>query len=328
VGTRRYVLKKLVQAFITFLAIMIFNFFLFRVWSPGDPVSFLTRGQGANISQEERQALIEEYGLDKSTWGQFAEYMKDTLSLKLGASSYYQGEPVIDVFLRSLWPTLLLVGLSTLFSMIIGIWMGIRSGWRRGSTFDRASMIGSLVLYSMPEFWLGMLLLLLFSSALGWFPVGGRISTNASELSAIGYVMDVANHLFLPVLTLTLAYLGEFYLVMRSSLLDVLGEDYITTARAKGVPERRVLNHHAVRNALLPTVTLVALSFGYVIGGAITVEVVFSYQGLGLLTYTAILAKDYWLLQGLFLFFTLAVIVFNLIADFTYAYLDPRVREA
>jgi len=328
VGTRRYILRKLVQAFITLVAILIFNFFLFRVWSPGDPVSFLTRGQGANISEQERQALIEDYGLDKSTWGQFTEYMKDTLMLKLGSSSFYQGEPVMSVFLRFLWPTLLLFGISTLFSMIIGIWLGIRSGWRRGSLFDRTSMIGSLVLYSMPEFWLGMLLLLLFSSTLGWFPVGGRISTNAYELSGFGNAIDVANHLFLPVLTLTLAYIGQFYLVMRSSLLDVLGEDYITTARAKGVSERQVLRHHAVRNALLPTVTLVALSFGYVIGGAITVEVVFSYQGLGLLTYTAILSKDYWLLQGMFLFFTLAVIVFNLIADFTYAYLDPRVREA
>ena len=189
-------------------------------------------------------------------------------------------------------------------------------------------MVTSLVFYSMPEFWLGMMLLLLFSTTLQWFPVGGRISTNVSELSTLGYFLDVANHLFLPVLTLTVAYVGEFYLVMRSSLLDVLGEDYITTARAKGVPERFVLNRHAVRNALLPTVTLVALSFGYVLGGVITVEVVFSYQGLGLLTYTAILGKDYWLLQGLFLFFTVAMIVFNLISDLVYAYLDPRVREA
>ena len=327
-GTRQYVLKKISQAVVTLIAIMIFNFFLFRVWSPGDPVSFLTRGQGANISEEERQALIHEYGLDKSTWGQFTEYMKDTLTLKLGVSSFYQGETVMSVFMRFLWPTLLLVGTSTIFSMIIGIWMGIRSGWRRGSAFDRTSMFGSLVLYSMPEFWLGMLLLLLFSTSLGWFPVGGRISTNVSEMNGIQYGLDVANHLFLPVLTLTLAYLGEYYLVMRSSLLDVLGEDYITTARAKGVLERQVLNRHAVRNALLPTVTLIALSFGYVIGGVITVEVVFSYQGLGLLTYTAILSKDYWLLQGLFLFFTLAVIGFNLASDFAYAYLDPRVREA
>jgi peptide/nickel transport system permease protein len=328
VRTRQYIARKVVQAFLTLVAILIFNFFLFRVWSPGDPVSFLTRGQGFNISLEERAELIREYGLDKSTWGQFTEYMRDTFTGKLGVSSFYQGESVMAIFLRFLTPTLLLIGISTILSMIIGIWMGIRSGWRRGSVFDRSSMFFSLVLYSMPEFWLGMLLLLLFSTALGWFPVGGRISTNVSELDTFGYVLDVANHLFLPVLTLTLGYLGEFYLLMRSSLLDVLGEDYITTARAKGVLERNVLNRHAVRNALLPTVTLIALSFGYVIGGAITVEVVFSYQGLGLLTYTAIVAKDYWLLQGLFLFFSVAVIVFNLTSDLVYGYLDPRVREA
>jgi peptide/nickel transport system permease protein len=328
VGTRQYVVRKIVQAFLTLLAILIFNFFLFRVWSPGDPISFLTRGQGANITQEERSELIHEYGLDKPVFGQFAEYMKDTFVGKLGVSSFYQGESVMSVFWRFLPPTLLLVGISTALSMAIGIWMGIRSGWRRGSTFDRFSMFFSLILYSMPEFWLGMILLLLFSTALGWFPVGGRISPTVSSLSTWGYISDVADHLFLPVLTLTLGYLGEFYLLMRSSLLDVLGEDYITTARAKGVLERNVLNRHAVRNALLPTVTLIALSFGYVIGGAITVEVVFSYQGLGLLTYTAIVAKDYWLLQGLFLFFSLAVIGFNLASDLVYAYLDPRVREA
>jgi peptide/nickel transport system permease protein len=321
-------LRKIVQAFLTLVVILIFNFFLFRVWSPGDPVTFLTRGQGANISPEERAGLIREYGLDKPVLGQLLEYLKDTAVGKLGVSSFYQGEPVRSVFLRFLPPTLLLVGISTTLSMIIGVWMGIRSGWRRGSSFDRFSMFFSLILYSMPEFWLGMLLLLLFSTALGWFPVGGRVSTDVSSLSTFGYVADVANHLFLPVLTLTLGYLGEFYLLMRSSLLDVLGEDYITTARAKGVLERNVLNRHAVRNALLPTVTLIALSFGYVIGGAITVEVVFSYQGLGLLTYTAIVAKDYWLLQGLFLFFSLAVISFNLVSDLVYAYLDPRVREA
>jgi peptide/nickel transport system permease protein len=328
VGTRQYVIRKIVQAFVTLLAILIFNFFLFRVWSPGDPVSFLTRGQGFNLSLEERAAVIKEYGLDKSTWGQFTEYMKDTFTGKLGVSSFYQGESVMAIFFRFLTPTLLLVGISTMISMVVGIWMGIRSGWRRGSKFDRGSMFFSLILYSMPEFWLGMLLLMFFSSALGWFPVGGRVSTNVSSMGTLEYITDVAEHLFLPVLTLALGYLGEFYLLMRSSLLDVLGEDYITTARAKGVLERNVLNRHAVRNALLPTVTLIALSFGYVIGGAITVEVVFSYQGLGLLTYTAIVSKDYWLLQGLFLFFSVAVIAFNLVSDLVYAYLDPRVREA
>jgi peptide/nickel transport system permease protein len=134
--------------------------------------------------------------------------------------------------------------------------------------------------------------------------------------------------MFLPTLTLTLAYLGEYYLLMRSSLLEVLGEEYVTTARAKGIGEQKVLWHHAVRNALLPTVTLVALSFGFVIGGAVTVELVFSYPGLGLLTFTALDAQDYALLQGMFLFFSLAVILANLAADLLYSYLDPRVREA
>jgi peptide/nickel transport system permease protein len=328
VGTRRYVLRKVVQAVLTLFAVLIFNFFLFRVWSPGNPVDFLTRGQGALLDEVEKQEIIHDYGLDKSAWGQFTDFLGDTLRGDLGLSSFYQGEPVMDVFLRNLWPTLLLVGLSTIISTIVGIWMGIRSGWDRGSAFDRFSMGTSLVLYSMPEFWLGMLMLLLFSSTLGWFPISGRVSLDSSEFGTLAYVGDIAHHLFLPALTLALAYLGEYYLVMRSSLLDVLGEEYITTARAKGVRERMVLRHHAVRNALLPTITLVALSFGYVLGGAITVEVVFGYQGLGLLTYTAIQATDYWLLQGIFLFSTAAIILANFVADLLYAYLDPRVREA
>jgi len=326
VGKRRYVLRKLVQAFITLIAILIFNFFLFRVWSPGDPVSFLTRGQGANISPEERQDLIEEYGLDKSTTGQFVEYVKDTATLKLGASSFYQGEPVMEVFLRFLWPTLLLVGLSTLFSMIIGIWLGIRSGWRRGSAFDRTSMIGSLVLYSMPEFWLGMLLLLLFSSTLEWFPVGGRISTNASDLSGVGYALDVANHLFLPVLTLTLAYIGQFYLVMRSSLLDVLGEDYITTARAKGLTERTVIYGHALKNSLISLITVLGTNIGALVSGLVVTEQIFAWPGLGWQMVTSIAMRDYQVVQGAVLYTALMFVTINLLVDVCYALLDPRIH--
>jgi peptide/nickel transport system permease protein len=327
VGSRRYITSKLLQAALTLFAVITFNFFLFRVWSPGDPVAFLTRGQGANIDQVEQQEIIAEYGLDENIWGQYTEFLSDTFRGDLGVSSFYKA-PVFEVFMDNLWPTVLLVGGATLISTIVGIWMGIRSGWNRGSKFDHASMGTSLVLYSMPEFWLGMIILLFFSGVLGWFPVSGRVSTNVSTLGTIGYIGDVLHHLFLPMLTLALAYLGEYYLVMRSSLLDVLGEEYITTARAKGVKERFVLRRHAVRNALLPTVTLIALSLGYVLGGAITVEVVFGYQGLGLLTVTAIDGKDYWLLQGIFLFATAAIIIMNLVADLLYAYLDPRVREA
>jgi peptide/nickel transport system permease protein len=179
----------------------------------------------------------------------------------------------------------------------------------------------------MPDFWLAMMLLILFSTTLGWFPSGGFASPDAA-LSGVAHIVDVANHVFLPCLTLTLGYLGEYYLVMRSSLLDVIGEEYITTVRAKGIPERQVLWGHAVRNALLPTISQIALGFGFVITGAITVELVFSYPGLGLLTIQAIDAQDFLLLQGLFLFFSIAVLLSNLVADVLYSYFDPRVREA
>lgn len=327
-GTRGYVLRKVVQAFLTLLAVIVFNFFLFRIL-PADPVALLTRGAGAQLSPEEQAEVRASYGLDEPLFpGQFLDFMGDTLRLDFGVSWILRpGEEVVSVFFDALWPTVILVGLSTLFSMIIGVILGVYSGWRRGGKLDMSSMGFSLVFYSMPEFWLGMLLILLFSTTLGWFPASGRTSVG-SDLTGMAHLADVANHLFLPLLTLTLAFIGEFYLVMRSSLLDVLGEDYITTARAKGVREKWVLRRHAVRNALLPTITLVALSFGFVLGGAITVEYVFGYQGLGLLTFNALSARDYPLLQGVFLFASAAVIVMNLIADLIYGYFDPRVREA
>lgn len=326
-GTWTYLLKKVGQLIITLLFILIFNFFLFRAWLPGDPVSSLTRSSGAQFSAAEQQELIREYGLDKPLTQQFWIVMGDTVVGKLGVSSVFAPETVSQVLLRLLPWTLLLVGVSTIVSTIVGILIGIYAGWRRAGWFDRSSMGTSLTLYSMPEFVLGMLLLIVFSTWLGWFPPGGHQTTDAG-ISGFAAFTDIANHLFLPALTLALAFIGEYYLVMRSSLLDVLGEDFITTARAKGVREKNVLRHHAVRNALLPTVTLIALNFGFVIGGAITVELVFSYQGLGQVTYTALNANDYWLLGGLFLFFSLAVLVANFIADLIYVYLDPRVREA
>jgi peptide/nickel transport system permease protein len=328
VGTRGYVLRKVVQALLTLVAVVVFNFFLFRIL-PADPVALLTRGAGAQLSPEEQAELRADYGLDQPLFpGQFLDFMGDTLRLDFGDSLILRpNESVVAVFVEAMWPTILLVGLSTVFSTIIGVVLGIYSGWRRGGKLDVSSMGVSLVLYSMPEFWLGMLLILLFSTTLGWFPASGHESVG-SDLTGLDRLADVLNHLFLPLLTLTLAYIGEFYLVMRSSLLDVLGEDYIQTARAKGVREKFVLRRHAVRNALLPTITLIALSFGFVLGGAITVEYVFGYQGLGLLTYNALSARDYPLLQGVFLFASAAVIVMNLVADLVYGYFDPRVREA
>ena len=223
------------------------------------------------------------------------------------------------------WPTVLLVGLGTLLSTVIGIWIGIKGGWRRGSAFDTTTLYGSLALYSIPEGWLGMLLLLVLSGMLGLFPAGGYESGGETGVARL---VDVLNHLFLPLLTLTLGYLGQYAIIMRSSMIDVTHEDFVMSARAKGVPEYQVRRRHVVPNAFLPTFTLIFLNFGFVLGGAIVVEAVFSWPGLGLLTYEAINQLDYPVIQGVFLLSSAAVIAFNLAADITYGYLDPRVREA
>lgn len=322
----RYLLLKIGQALFTMVFVVTFNFFLFRVM-PADPVQLLTRTQGVRLSEEDRLRLTQELGLDLPLPQQFVAYLGDLSRGYLGDSLLYPGRSVTSVFSDFLLPTLLLVGASTVLTIAIGLYLGIRGGWNRGSKGDVASMGGSLLLYSMPEFWLGMMLFTLFATILGWFPQGGFRSAGVS-LTGFDAVVDVLNHMALPAITLTLAYLGEYYIVMRSSLLDVLGEEYITAVRAKGVRENVVLWRHAVRNALLPTVTLVALSFAYVIGGAITVELVFSYPGVGLLTFEALEAQDFPLLQGMFLFFSLAVVIGNLLADLLYARLDPRVKEA
>jgi peptide/nickel transport system permease protein len=325
-GGRRYILRKLAQALFTLVFVLVFNFFLFRIM-PGDPVRLLTKQKGIELSAAAQANLIRDLGLDKPLPAQFVDYVDDTLHGRFGLSFIFQGQTVMEVFLRFLWPTVLLVGTATVLMTIIGLYLGIRGGWDRGSKFDLGSMGLSLTLYSMPDFWLAMMLLILFSTALGWFPSGGYSTPNA-DLSGVDHIVDILNHMFLPVLTLTLGYLGEYYLVMRSSLLDVMGEEYITTVRAKGVREGKVLWGHAVRNALLPTISQIALGFGFVIGGAVTVELVFSYPGLGLLTIEALDAQDFLLLQGLFLFFSLAVLISNLAADILYSWFDPRVREA
>jgi peptide/nickel transport system permease protein len=324
---RRYFFQKVAQVILTMIFILVFNFFLFRVM-PGDPVKLLARSSGAHLSVEAQAQLEADLGLDQPMFQQFLTYTKNTLTGDLGLSQItYPGESVTSIFAQFMWPTLLLVGLSTIFSTVFGMLMGIYGGWRRGGGFDLSSMGVSLVLYAMPEFWLGILLLITFAVGLGLFPTGGSQSVTVTY-TGMAHVVDVINHLFLPCLTLTLAYLGEYYLLMRSSLLDVTGEEYVTLARAKGLREKHVLWRHAVPNALLPTVTLIALNFGFVLGGAITVEAVYSYPGLGLLTFDALQSKDFALLQGMFLFFSLAVILANFVADLLYVYLDPRVRAA
>jgi peptide/nickel transport system permease protein len=330
VGTQRYLLGKVVRLVVTLFFVLTFTFFLFHVLMPGDPVSVFLRQAGAKYSPEQIDALRHRFGLDQPVFpNQYVRYLKDTATLHLGYSTFqYPGASVSHIYWGRMGKSLILITTSTIASIVLGVLMGIYGGWRRGGHADNGSMASSLVLYAMPEFVLGMILLLIFAKWLGWFPSGGYDSRPVTDYTGLSYVADVANHMALPWLTLMLAYLGEFYLVMRSSLLDVLGEEYITLARAKGVREKFVLRRHAVRNALLPTVTLIALSFGFILGGVITVEIVFSYPGVGLLSYQALQNRDFPILQATFLFATIGVLLANLIADLTYGYLDPRVRRA
>jgi peptide/nickel transport system permease protein len=299
-----------------------FNFFLFRL--VGDPVTLLTRSS-IHLDPKEQAALRDELGIGDPLPIQFVNYMGDTLTGELG-QSFSSGRPVSQVIASRLWPTVLLVGMATLLSTIFGIWMGIRGAWRRGSKFDTSSLFGSLVLYSMPEGWLGMMLIIAFVGSRNWFPAGGYQSVE--NLTGIDRVADIGWHLFLPALTLTLGYIGDYVIIMRASLLEVMGEEFVLTARAKGVRDRDVRRRHAVPNALLPTFTLIFYSFGYVLGGAVIVETVFSWPGLGLLTFRSIGTLDYPVIQGIFLLFSGAVIGFNLLADLLYGYIDPRVRDA
>lgn len=324
-GYARYAGTKVLGALGSLLFMLVVNFFLFRVL-PGDPAR--TLGRGRISTPEQLAAFKETYGLDQSLGQQFVTFLSNLVHGDLGYSILYHRD-VSSILLERLWPTLLLVGSSTILAAILGVWIGIRAGWDRGSGFDRGSTAVSLTLYSMPEWWLGLLLIAVFAVGIGplpgVFPTGGLHSVGVDPSSVKG-VLDTLWHLALPVFTLTLAYLADYALIMRSSLVDELGSDYLTTARAKGLRDIAVRNRHGVPNALLPTTTVVALNFGFVVAGAITIETVFSIPGLGLLTTDALQVPDYWLLQGVFLLSSAGVILANLAANLLYGWLDPRVR--
>jgi peptide/nickel transport system permease protein len=324
-GYLSYVGLKVLGAIGSLCFMLVVNFFLFRVL-PGDPAK--TLGRGRLVSQEQVDAFNKTYGLNESMPQQFVTFLKNIVHGDLGISLQYR-LPVSQLIMDRLWPTIMLVGTSTILATLIGVYLGIKGAWNRGGLFDRISTGTSLTLYSMPEWWLGLLLIaglgVGFWFIPGIFPTGGLHSPDVDPNSLKG-VLDTAWHLVLPVTTLTLAYLADYSLIMRSSLLDELGEDYLQTARAKGLRDVRVRNHHAVRNALLPTTTIIALNIGFVVSGAITVETVFSIPGLGLLATDAIGVPDFWVLQGTFLIASAGVIMANLAANLIYGWLDPRVR--
>ena len=322
-STRRYLIKKILLVLITLIAVLAFNFFLFR--GLGDPTQLLVRNH-ANMTTKALADEKAQLGLDLPLMVQFVHYIGQTLVGHLGYSTQ-DFQTVSSEISQTLWPTILLVGSSTIACTLIGLWIGIAQGWRWGTRFDQIWLGFTLILYAMPEFWFGLMVIMLLSVTIHLFPSGG-ITTPGSNYHGLKLLTDVLWHLTLPFLVLVLSYLAEYSLIMRSSLTEVLGEDYILTARAKGVREKMVRRRHAVPNALLAPVTLSVLYLGYIFGGAILIETIFSWPGLGQLTYSAVQNRDFPLLEGLFLLFSAAVIFSNLAADLLLGYLDPRVKEA
>ena len=317
-------LARIGQYALVLLAALSLNFFLPRAM-PGNPLQFLAGEEVGLLSTEQIDAVRARYGLDQPLWRQYLAYLGNAVRGDWGYS-YQAGRPVIETILARLPWTLLLVGSSLFVASVFGIVVGAIAAWRRGSAVDTGSLVGAIVVDSLPSFWLGMMLIAVFAVELRWFPVYGAV-TPWGPKSGWPYVWDVVRHLVLPATTLTLVTLSGTFLVMRYAMLDVLGQDYIRTARSKGLREWRVLLKHAVRNALLPVSTVVFLNLGFLVGGATVIETVFSYPGIGTLLYQAVLNRDYPVLQGAFLILTVSVIVANMMSDAIYPLLDPRVRR-
>jgi len=316
-----YLIKRGFFALVTVFVAITINFFLFRVL-PGSAVSDLSRVPKA--SPQLKHALTVEFGLDKPKWQQYLIYLRQLFHGNMGISFANQ-QPVSHLLIADLKNTIPMVTVGTVAAIVVGMVTGILSAWRRGSAADHVSTNGAIVFYAFPTQWLGLMLLIIFA---GTLPAGGMENPFLFTAEPFWpHLGDIAQHMVLPAATLLLTAYGSYTLVVRSSMLETLGEDYVLTARAKGLPDRRVVRRHAFRNAMLPMVTLVALDLGYIVGGAVLIEVIFSWPGIGLAMYDAIQQRDYPMLQGGFLILTVAVIVLNFAADLLYFRLDPRISQ-
>jgi len=321
VGMGRYIAKRALTSIITFFAVLVLTFILFRLL-PGNPVLLLFRNP--QLTQQQIAQLSAQFGLNRPLYEQFILFIVNVFRGNLGLSFYYRA-PVTQVLFPALLNSIILILPSTILAILIGVGLGVISGWKRNTLTDMAVLSSSLVLYAIPTFWLGILLIML-AVRIGGIPVSGMLSIGVSFTSPTQYLGNLLRHLLLPMITLTLVTLGQFSIIMRTSVINELTEDYVVAAYAKGMSESRLIRKHVVPNALLPTVSIIAISIGTVVAGAVLTETVFSWPGVGTLIYDSIARRDYPVLQGAFLIVALSVIISNFIADLVYAYLDPRVK--
>jgi peptide/nickel transport system permease protein len=323
----RYFLQRIAFYLFTLWAAITLNFFVPRL-APGDPVQSLINRQQGQISTQAIASLYALFGLDKhkSLWQQYLDYWNQILHWNLGLSFTFFPAPVSQVISQALPWTLLLVGITTVISFFLGTGLGILAGWRRGSWVDGLLPVTTFF-SSVPYFWLGILAIYLFAGPGSFFPSAGGFDSNLVPAFDQYFIPSAIRHSLLPALTILISSVSGWILSMRNMMITVSSEDYITVAHAKGLSGRRVAMSYAARNALLPSVSGFALSLGFIVGGTLLVEIVFSYPGLGFTLLEGLQSKDYPLMQGIFLIITLAVLVANLLADIVYLLLDPRTRK-
>lgn len=297
--------------------------FLLPHLAPGDPVVYVYGGDAQALSDEQLDRLRATFGLDDSLLEQYAAFWTGLAHGDLGLSVQYN-RPVVDVLAERVPWTLALVGTATILSALLGTLLGAWAAWRRGSRRDAGTVTGVLTLDAMPGFFIGMILIAVFAVQLGWFPSYGAATITGQGLARVG---EVLTRMVLPVATLVLTTLGGFFLLARAAMVGALDEPFVRLARAKGLTERRVALGHGLRTALLPVYTNLTLAVGALLSGAVVVETVFAYPGLGKLIFDAVTARDYPLLQGAFLLTTVGIVAANLLADLTYPLVDPRVRR-
>ena len=321
-GFKEYAIKKAVSLILTIYIIITINFFLFRIM-PGNPAAMMIADP--RIPPEMKEYVIKRFGLNLPIWQQYFIYIREFFRGNFGVS-FWKAEPVFEVILKRIPNTLILLSSAFVISAVVGVLLGGVSGWKRGSKLDLFIVASSLTTYTIPSFWTGLLLLLVFGYKLHFFPLGGTISPTTPPILLLK-VRDYLWHMVLPSVTLFFYYTGGYVILMRSSMLDVLAEDFIVTAWAKGLREFKILRDHAMRNALLPVVTVIAINLGWLLSGVVEIEVVFSWPGLGKLIYDAIMQRDYPLLQGAFFMIAVSVVLANFLADLIYGVLDPRIRR-
>jgi peptide/nickel transport system permease protein len=318
----KYLIRRLLQVIPVVLGVVVLNFLLLQL-APGDLATVLA-GEAGGAPKEYIDQLRERFGQDQPVLVQLFNYIRNLLMLDLGYS-FRQSAPVLDLLMQRLMATLLLMGATLFVSLGLGVLMGLLAALWVRTWKDHVISVAAIIFYATPLFWIGLMLILMFSIKLDWFPTSGMEDVVAFN-EGFARVVDIAHHLVLPTITLSMFYLALYARLMRASMLEQRGLDYVSMARAKGLSERQITTRHVFRNALLPVITMAGIQFGSLLGGSVVVESVFAWPGLGQLAYQSLFARDFNLLLGIFFLSACLVVMINLVVDIIYVLLDPRIR--